>query len=363
MNPLLDMALNDMVDLVRESHIPCGIYNFLNIPIEISNELEKITGQKSSLTDILNEDSLSIASKHLDRVGNVTLTSVELIGTVYYIDIYFFGRNNKQYYLATFRDSRYSVLEKHFRTAALVQSNLQMTSDIIQDIAMASNGYIKSVSDEKISNDVLWHIHMCSYRLMRYHTDIKLLCDMIFDIHPTKYSILDPVRLIKSIISGYKETHAESNAKFTLKCAEKDLSVYCDRQMITRAISNIFANMLLLTSAKKPEISINIDQILQDYTRIAIHCNKLKLTQKEIDMLMTGDFKSAQKRTTYDGLYITNSILIQHKGIFDIKTHEEKGTVFLIGLFDNVVKMKFKDYENPDDGDILHDIIISEFLT
>ena len=362
MNPLQDIALNDMIDLVNSSHIPCGVFNYVHRPVALSSELEKIMPDNQQLLELLDADSIKKLPQAFGCIGNITLSTVPIKGNIYLIDVYYFGRTNNSYYLGTFRDIKSADSDKYFKAAALIQSNLQKTSEIIQEISMASNGSLELVSDSKISSDILAYIHRCSYRLMRYHTDSKLLNNIIFHIQPCDFESLDPVEIIKSVIKYTKEVNPDLKVKFSLNYEENDLSVFCDRKMMTRAIANVFSNILLLAQSKKPEIQIDVISVINGYTKITIECNKLKLTAKEIDMLMTGDFKSERKKATYDGLYITNSIILQHNGIFTVKSEKDTGTRIILGLYENIPKLQFRDSARPNDGDILHDIIVAELM-
>lgn len=279
-----------------------------------------------------------------------------------YIDLIWFLDEKGDYYCLAFAYvDNYEALKQHTNNFALLHSNYHREKDIVQNILSAS--YCGTPSENYAVNN-LSYVHKEAMKLIKLNSDNEVLTDIIADVWPIKLEIYNCLPIIHQIVDEYKNIHPENTTKFNITANNDEAFFYCDRFYFTKALSNIFANIIMYSGKKSEVIDIDI-QSDWFFTDIRITDNKLILNERVIDEILSGRLDKLDDNPHY-GLYLANSIILRHKGSLTISSNVEIGTEITIRMLfnddDNGKKIVFRQDSHPDDKAKLSETITSEIL-
>ncbi|MCK5456913.1 MAG: HAMP domain-containing histidine kinase, partial [Melioribacteraceae bacterium] len=115
---------------------------------------------------------------------------------------------------------------------------------------------------------------------------------------------------------------------------EAEITIFADKEKLTKAFSTIFENTLRFT-----ESGDNVSVAVQDFLKeveISISDNGIGISENELELLFdkfhSSGSTNAVTPTPGIALSLVKQIFDHHKGILQVKSNPGKGTTFIIRL-------------------------------
>lgn len=140
--------------------------------------------------------------------------------------------------------------------------------------------------------------------------------------------------LVMGVEKSLKEKISSSSSKFEIDIKKKDIIISADADKLSQAIINVVDNALKYTQKGTVTLSIqdkgaNIAIIVKD-TGIGIPEDQVdKIGQR---FFRTQEAIDVDPKGTGLGVYISKSIILKHRGQFDIRSRKNKGTEIIMTL-------------------------------
>ncbi len=236
-------------------------------------------------------------------------------------------------YIFVFRDiTEKKMLDEHLKRVDRLASMGRLTAGIAHEIRNPLTGISLMLDDlhDRINDDSIRKI------ILKALNEIERLESLVSDLlnfssSKNKFVKCDLEKIINSVLFFIKKIAKNKKIKLTVN-VEKNLFILCDEEKIKQAIINILINSIEAIEFDG-EITIN-GVSLKDKIKIEIIDNGCGIDQKYLKYIFD-PFFTLKTNGTGLGLSITYNIIMEHKGIIDIKSIPGKGTTFII-FFDKI---------------------------
>lgn len=260
-----------------------GIYSFLTIrekkkQLELTNT--KITVQRNQIEKIANEAKVSNEAK-----------------------INFF-----------------TSLSHEFKTPiTLILSSIESIGDIAKEKGLKMKNEVELIYNN--SNRLL--------RLINQLLDIRKTEDHKFIVKASKTNLYT---FSNNIINDFRREAQKRNIDFKLKCNDKDLSIYIDRNLMDKVYFNLLSNAFKFTPDNGKIHILIKDHIAKDMVSIYFKDSGIGIPEKEIKSVFQVFFKGSNNRNNGSGvgLHLSKELVEMHKGTIEVNSIH--GTEFIISL-------------------------------
>ncbi len=218
-----------------------------------------------------------------------------------------------------------------------LEVNIQkMKEEIFRSIAhdlrsplLNMQGYIKLLSyteDEKIKNYLngLKEESDIVFKMIENILDISRIEDRKIDLKIEKININE---LIRKLVSRFMVRAKIKEIDFKFYISDKEVLIYGDENLLSRAIENILTNAFKYTdNGGKVEVVVEDDE---NFVKIRISDTGRGIEEDKLDRIFE-KFTSFSKDGFGLGLSIAKNIVEMHKGKIYVKSKLGEGSVFII---------------------------------
>lgn len=341
---------DEIIKLIYSLPYPVALLNEAFLPSKANRDFivkTKISAPIDTLISAEDVNKLYAAQKEHSEVTVTyrrdTLTTFELcirwIPCVYSGDYYCFCIANKDK----------QIDNRHFGELSLIFYNLSIIFENIEDHEKLIDSLYKIPRD---NFDILYtKADALKDSLLKFNkisSDIELLLKFIQEVWPIKREYYDFNRVFTKIIEEYKKAKINKKATFKFTFNRDESVIYCDNMYMTKAILNIFINLLQLSSSENTTLHIDMTSFIGN-TKLEIYSNRIVVDEDKISEMMLGNNLNTIG-TKYLGLYIAYTIILRHEGKFKITSNAKEGTRISISLPLNSTKeLEFRsDPVSPD---------------
>ena len=216
MKPKIYFSLEETVNLIHSLPYPVALLNDVFIPYKANRSFIVKTEIEAPIDSLLSHGELSLAFYNLNMLCE----------------------NFKKYEDAV--DSLYSI-------------NSESLSELYTIADSLKNGMLK---------------------LYKISKDIELLLRFMQEVWPIKREYYDFNTVINNIISQYKKEKGVKKATFILTANRDESVIYCDKMYMTKALLNIFINLLQLSSSENTTVHIDMNSTV-GRTKLEIYSTRL----------------------------------------------------------------------------------------
>ncbi|MCX2839059.1 substrate-binding domain-containing protein [Salinimicrobium sp. MT39] len=174
-------------------------------------------------------------------------------------------------------------------------------------------------------------------RLINELLDFRKLETRSFVIKPSRTNIYE---FFKSIFHDFKTEAAINSIDMDLKCTNKELELYIDRNMMDKVFFNLLSNALKFTP-KNGKISVRIEES-SDPKKINIYVKDsgIGIPSGEQERIFDPYFQATNnlKPGSGMGLYLTREFVKLHGGTVSLRS--KKGTEFCVSLLEGTEHLK-----------------------
>lgn len=166
-------------------------------------------------------------------------------------------------------------------------------------------------------------------RLFNELLDFRKLETGSFLIKPTQTNIYE---FLQTILGDFRTEAALNSIDLELKCTDKDLSLYIDRDMMDKVFFNLLSNAFKFTPMNG-KISVGIENTSDDKNvNIYVRDSGIGIPPGEQERIFDPFFQATNnlKPSSGMGLYLTRQFAELHKGSISLKS--KRGTEFCISL-------------------------------
>ncbi len=354
---------NELKKVIYSLPYPFALLNSAFAPIVANFAFISKTGISDSIDTLVGPDEVNklydaqkthedISITYRKDALDTYILEIKWIPCVYSGDYYCFCIANKDNQIES---------QKHYGELALIYRNLNKLHDM-------NRSFISELDElYLITADTLTDLHIkldnVKYNFLKLDkigADIELLTNFMQEIWPLKQEHYNCYTVINNIINEYNTIKGRKKATFKLTTNTENAVFFCDKLYMTKALLNIFTNILQLSSSENTTLHIDINSNLGK-TNIEIYSNRLILDEQKINALMNGtDLELYGDQ--YLGLYIAYSIILRHQGKFKFTSDAENGTRVSISIpFTSEKTLKLRSNPVSPDYSFVSDISQTEF--
>lgn len=237
--------------------------------------------------------------------------------------------------MAIIRDVSYekALTERDKEFIAVTSHQLNTPLSIIRGYSsLILNGKVGPISDKQ--KDYLKEIHQACEKMVSLTNNLLSISRIEQEKIKLQISEINMVDLINKVTKSLQDKIDSSPVKFKVEIKKKNLIISADFEKLYQAIINIVDNALKYTKKGSVCLSVcdqgeNIAIILKD-TGIGIPEDQIeKIGQR---FFRTQGAIDIDTKGTGLGIYIAKSIILKHRGQFDILSQKDKGTEIKIIL-------------------------------
>ncbi len=207
-------------------------------------------------------------------------------------------------------------------------TGIRSSTDII-------NHYIADIDEEKKKN-ILKHngyIKNEIDRLTQVMEDVLLIGKIDADQIEMKYEELNILELITNL-AEMNFSNQKDKRTLQIKCFGEPYAIIGDKNLLTQVFNNLISNAFKYSQDKKaPEAQIDFRQKKAVCIRITDY--GIGIPENEADKIFDSFYRATNVSTisgTGLGMHIVKRNLVRHGGSIQVKSHEGKGSTFIINL-------------------------------
>ncbi|MBD8387820.1 two-component regulator propeller domain-containing protein [Dysgonomonas sp. BGC7] len=146
-----------------------------------------------------------------------------------------------------------------------------------------------------------------------------------------KATEVDLVEYIKEIYESFTEYAQQLNISYKFECEEKSIAVFIDPVQYHKAIYNLLSNAFKYTQAGG-EVILRIS-LKDEYVSVQVEDNGIGISTEDLSKIFERFYQVEYRSSKFSlgtgiGLALTKQIVESHKGIINVTSASNKGSIF-----------------------------------